>query len=81
MRRSDLRDVTQIFRQRQDDRHLEEACRLGVDDLGAISIEEHTDLLLDGKRDCPKSQHVASHHEPMWVLRQHGFSGKARSWR
>src|SRR5215831_5896407 len=63
-----LRDEAQIFRQRQDDWHLEETCRVGVDDVSAVCIEEHSDLLLDGKRDCPESQDVASHHEPMWVL-------------
>ena len=77
----DLWDVAQIFWQRQDDRHLEEACRLWLDDLSAVCVEKHPDLLLGGGVIALKARMSLLTMNPCGFFGNMGFSAKARSWR
>src|SRR2546427_2167250 len=67
---SSLWNEIEILGKRQDDRHFEEARRLGLDDHGTVCVQEHPDLLLSGEGDWPEDRNIGTDHKPVWVLRQ-----------
>src|SRR6266702_7896493 len=60
----------EILGKRQDDRHLEEARRLGLDDHGTVCVKEHPNLLLSGEGDRPEDRDIGPDHKTVGVLRQ-----------
>src|SRR6266571_5175054 len=59
----------EILWKRQDDRHLEEARRCGLDDYGTFCVKELPDLLLSLEGDWPEGR-IGPGHETVWVFWQ-----------
>src|SRR2546422_9087825 len=82
----------EILWKRQDDWHLEEARRCGVDDHGTFCVKELPDLVLSLEGDWPEARNIGADHKSVGVLRERwvlrncagvgvgGVTGGRESW-